>query len=206
MRKYFDGIVLHKLRTRAVVAVTAVGLALGLAASASAATPTTPTSYIPGDCGGKQIVNITYGLYNDTDSGFYGNWATDSLNRHVKVFDLGNGMYCATVNDTGSFATTGPNSPESGVPLAAGISGVINGGYVTNDFTATPSSSPAYKTNGNLGSFDQSTGNYPSFLSYFNNPGLVNWTQPTWGWTYHTAQNGDWVNASSGSYGDISGS
>ena len=178
------------------------GIAAGFVGIASAAAPATPTSYTPKDCGGKQVVSVTYQLYNDTDSGFFGNWATDSLNRSLKVFDQGSGMYCATVNDTGSFVTTGPNSPQNGAPLAAGISGVINGGYVTNSFSAVLSTAPDYVTHGNLGAFDANAA-HPSFLSYFDNPGAISWNQPTWGWRYHTAQNGDWVNASSGSSGDI---
>ena len=114
-------------------------------------------------------------------------------------------VFCALVNDTGSFVTTGPSSPQNGVALSAGITGVINGGYVTSNFTGTfdPSGSGLYATHGNLGSFD-ATGAHPSFLSYFISPG--SWDQPSWGWTYHTAQNGDWVNASTGSFGDITGS
>ena len=54
------------------------------------------------------------------------------------------------------------------MPLSAGIKGVINGGYVTNNFTATfdPTGS-AYATHGHLGSFDANLA-HPSFLSYFS--------------------------------------
>ena len=41
------------------------------------------------------------------------------------------------------------------------------------------------------------------FLSYFGSTGSRD--QPAWGWTYHTAKNGDWVNASTGNSGDITG-
>lgn len=204
---YRDRIIysLQKAKTKVLILLSVSGLALAAVGTASAAAPTTPTSYTPKDCGGKQVVNVTYKLNNDADSGTQSpQWATDSLNRSLKVFDLGGGTYCATVNDTGSFVTTGPVSPQDGVPLASGINGVINGGYVTNDFAATLSSSPAYKTHGNLGTFD-TTADHPSFLSYFDNPGSISWTQPTWGWTYHTAKNGDWTNASSGNLGDIAG-
>src|SRR4051812_23890419 len=55
-------------------------------------------SYTPGTCGGKQIVNVTYTLTNDYDSGFVstngGNWANDTVTRSLKVFDLGGGNYC----------------------------------------------------------------------------------------------------------------
>lgn len=202
---------IEKVKTKFLITLSAAGLLIGssgialAAIGGASAAAMTPHDYSPNGCGGNQIVNVTYKLYNDTDSGFYGNWANDSLSRSLKVFSEGNGTYCATVNDTGSFVTTGPNSPQNGVPLAAGIEGVINGGYVTNDFSATLSSNPAYKTHGNLGTFDSNL-DHPSFLSYFNNPGSINWTQPVWGWTYHTAKNGDWTNASSGNSGDIYGS
>jgi hypothetical protein len=158
-------------------------------------------TYNPPQCGGKMVVNVTFQLFNDPDSGFFGDWAVDSLNRQLKVFDLGDGTFCATVNDSGSFVTTGPNSPQLGAPLSAGITGVINGGYVTNVFGGTLDSLPAYATRGNLGSFD-ATGPRPSFLSYFSS-NTWDGGLPVWGWTYHTAQNGNWVNASTGSFGDI---
>jgi hypothetical protein len=177
-----------------------------LSMSAVTATTALASNNNPPQCGGgKMIVNVTYGLYNDADSGFFGNWATDSLNRHLQIFDVGGGSFCALVNDTGSFVTTGPLSPENGVALSPGITGVINGGYVTSHFTGTfdPSGSGLYATHGNLGSFDATLA-HPSFLSYFSTNGA--WTQPSWGWTYHTAQNGDWVNALTSSFGDITGS
>lgn len=171
-------------------------------------------SNTPVACGsGKQIVNVNYTLINDYDSGFAGNaWANDTINRHLKVFDLGGGNYCATVNDTGSFVTFAGPSPMNLGTVSAGIKGVINGGYTTTVFSGTLNPSPAYKTNGNLGTFDlQCTdaytcpGAHPSFYSYFSSPAPDTVGLGTWGWTYHTAQNGNWTNASSGSFGDISG-
>ncbi len=179
-----------------------LGAAFALALSVVAIGTASADNYGPGSCGGKQVVNVTYSLYNDADSGFYGDWAVDTLNRHLQVYNVGNGTYCATVNDTGSFVTTGPLSPQNGAPLSAGIKGVINGGYVTNQIVGTFAVG-AYKTNGNLGSFD-ANGNHPSWASYFSP--LVSANEfAQWGWTYHTAKNGDWVNADSGSSGDITG-
>lgn len=176
-----------------------------LLATAVTATTALASNNNPPQCGGKMIVNVTYGLYNDADSGFFGNWATDSLKRHLQIFDVGGGSYCALVNDTGSFVTTGPLSPQDGLALSAGITGVINGGYVSTNFTGTfDPSFGGYATHGNLGSFD-ATGAHPSFLSYFSAQ-TWDFNFASWGWAYHTAQNGDWVNASTGSFGDITGS
>jgi hypothetical protein len=159
-------------------------------------------NYGPSVCGGKQVVNVTYTLTNDADGGFYGDWATDTLSRSLKVFAVGDGTYCATVNDTGSFVTTGPLSPQNGASLSAGIKGTVNGGYYTNQIVGTFGGSP-YKTNGNLGTFD-ANGPHPSWASYFS-PLTSSNQFVDWGWTYHTAKNGDWTNAASGSSGDISG-
>jgi len=168
-----------------------------------ATTAGTAANNKPACGGGKMIVNVTYSLYNDADSGFFGDWAVDNLNRHLQVYDQGAGTFCAVVNDTGQFVTTGPLSPQNGVPLAAGIKGVINGGYTTTMFTGTLNPSPAYATKGNLGTFD-ANGPHPSYASYFSS--TAGDDLAVWGWTYHTAKNGDWTNASSGSSGDISGS
>ena len=168
-------------------------------------------TYTPPQCGGTMIANVTYTLTNDYDSGVAGNaWANDTVNRHLQVFDRGDGTFCAAINDTGSFVTFAGLSPQNTGHVSAGISGRINGGYITNNFTGALDPSPAYATHGNLGSFDlqcdaffNCNGPHPSFLSYFSSTG--SWTQPAWGWTYHTAKNGDWVNASTGNSGDITG-
>ena len=156
----------------------------------------------------KQIVDVTYKLTNDADSGFAGNnWANDSLNRHLRIWSLDGGLFCAQVADTGSFVTVAGDSPSSFSTVSAGITGNITGGYVTNDFIATLNPTPGYATHGNLGSFD-ANGLHPSFLSYFNNPGSISWSQPGWGWIYKADGNGTWLNQLGGqpqSSGDISG-
>src|SRR5581483_10280267 len=136
-------------------------------------------------------------------------WANDTINRHLKVFDLGGGNFCAAVNDTGQFSTFAGASPSGTSTVSAGIKGEINGGYVTTVFSGTVNSSPTYKTNGSLGNFDlmctdayTCPGAHPTASSY-----VSGWdgSLASWGWTYHTAQNGNWVNADSGNTGDISG-
>ncbi len=191
----------------------ALGAFIVLALSAvviGAASASNGGTYTPPQCGGTMIVNVTYTLTNDFDSGVAGNaWANDTVKRHLQVFDLGDGTFCAAVNDTGSFVTFAGTSPAGTGTVSAGISGVLNGGYITNDFTGTLVTDPAYATHGNLGSFNlqcdssfNCPGDHPSFLSYVS---TGDWTQPAWGWTYHTAQNGNWVNSSGGNSGDITG-
>jgi len=164
-----------------------------------------------GAFGDKLVVNVTYSLTNDFDSGVHGNaWANDTIGRHVQVWQSGSTTFCAVINDNGSFVTFAGDSPGGTGTVSAGIKGQINGGYVTTMFTGTLDPSPTYKTHGNLGTFDlQCTdaytcpGAHPSFLSYFT--GSPAWDYVNWGWTYHTAKNGNWTNASTGNVGDITG-
>jgi hypothetical protein len=187
-------------------------LAAAVAATTALAGNSGPPPAKPSHCDkGKQIVSVNYTLKNDYDSGVAGNaWANDTINRHLQIVDLGNGTYCALIDDNGSFVTFAGPSPAGTATVSAGIKGQIDGGYMTTDFTGTLNPSPAYKTHGNLGTFnlmctDANTcpGAHPSFLSYFN--GSPSWDYASWGWRYHTAKNGNWVNAMTGNTGDITG-
>lgn len=156
---------------------------------------------------GKPVVNVTYKVINDTDSGLFGNWATDNYNKKIQVWDQGNGTFCAIVKYQGQFVTTGPLSPQNGVPLSAGVKGAFEGGYqATFDGTFTPS----LKTNGNLPSVDYSLGGFDWVGAYFT--GNTTFDQPYWAWNYHAGNNGSWVNACTGpdaacpgNSGDITG-
>lgn len=178
--------------------LAALGLtvALQMPAFALGGTETNPTA-----CpGGKQVVNVTYTLTNDFDSAVGGsNWANDTLNRHLQIWQMGDGQYCAALSDNGSFVTLGTVDPGTGtLALDAGITGVINGGYNTGAYTSTFVTGD-YATKGNLGAYD-ANGSHPSILSY--TPGWP-FSQPYWGWEYRTAQNGTWINVSTGNSGDI---
>ncbi len=137
-------------------------------------------------------------------------WANDSIDRHLQVWQAGDGGYCAVVNDTGSFVTFTGAGPSGNGTVSAGIKGVIHGGYVTTVFAGTLSPTPGYATHGNLGTFDlecvsayECPGAHPSFLSYFESE--PSYDLAAWEWKYHTARNGDWVNAAGGNSGDITG-
>jgi hypothetical protein len=91
--------------------------------------------------------------------------------------------------------------------VAAGINGVMSGGYHTDTFVGELVSSPVYKTKGQLGTFDlmcdrnqNCSGAHPTIASFVTGWGGA---QPWWGWEYKTPQNGVWVNASTGNSGDI---
>lgn len=206
---------LKNVKTRTAVIITAVVMILGAGSGLSfllvGSANAVAQSNNPVSCGnGKLIVNVTYGLYNDYDSGVAGNaWANDTVNRHLQVFQLGTNNYCATVNDTGSFVTFNGVSPGGHAVVSSGVDGVINGGYTTTTFTGTQNTGVNYASMGNLGNFNlectdayNCPGEHPSFLNYVSP--TSGYDLATWGWTYHTAKNGNWVNSATGNIGDIS--
>jgi hypothetical protein len=162
-------------------------------------------------CGGMPIIDVTQTVLNDADSGFGGNaWAFDNYTRHIKVFQLSDGVFCATTHYEGSFTTNAGTSPSGSSTVTAGITGTILGGYRATSFSGTLLASSAYPSHGNIGSFD-----YMCDLAFIC-PGYVDWLTlyfsstsgfnlDWWGWIYHAGGNGTWVNASSGSTGDITG-
>ena len=143
--------------------------------------------------GSTLVVNVTYKVTNDEDSGNAGYWALDSYNKQLQVWQ--------------TFA--GALSPGSGVTQTRDASGLFEGGYVaTFEFSGTINPG-GYKANGNIGAFDlQGTktdvllGTYgagqtgpPEPVSvlglYF--PGYQPFDYINWGWTYHY-RNQSWNN------------
>jgi hypothetical protein len=148
---------------------------------------------------GRAIVNVHF-TYTSPDSGLGGNdWANDTINRQLQIWKTADGKYCASVSDQGSFVTVEGASPGTTGLVSAGITGKMKGGYTTTPLEGTFDSTQ-YPTRGNLGMFDHT--NRPSFMSYGLSGDLADW-----GWSYQTASNGSWVNASipPGNSGDITG-
>jgi hypothetical protein len=160
--------------------------------------------------GHHMVLNVVFQVTNDADSGVAGNyWALDSYTKHVQVWDMGGGGFCAQVKYNGSFVTVAGISPGNTGLVTAGITGTMEGGY---NATFTGSFTPGTKrTKGNIGSKDNActiTGGVPSCgdiyswaSEYF--PNMDNFNQNYWGWTYDAGDNGTWVNASAGNSGDI---
>ena len=153
----------------------------------------------------KLVMNITYKVLNNPDSGVAGNyWALDEMNRHVQVWQTGPTSYRAVVSDEGKFTTfVGTTSPGGTGTIASEVTGTLHGGYdATFDAPAVVDAK-----NGNLGTIDyegDSSGNTPGYVSWLDTyfPGYSAFTQDPWGWTYHY-QNQVWVNSSAGNSGDI---
>jgi hypothetical protein len=164
--------------------------------------------------GSHTIVDVHYTLINDYDSGFAGNaWANDTIKRHLQIWQGSNGSFCARVDDDGKFVTFAGPSPSGQSTVSAGVKGEIEGGYVTTFFTGTLNPNPAYRTHGDLGTFDlmctdayTCPGAHPSYLSYFST--TTGDDLAHWGWIYHAGNHGTWLNqddVSSADGGDITG-
>jgi hypothetical protein len=161
----------------------------------------------------KLVLNIVFQVSNDADSGVGGHyWAIDSYMKHVQVWDMGDGFFCAQVKYNGSFVTVDGKSPSGVGHVDAGVTGTMEGGYNATFFgTWAPGTK---RTKGNIGSQNYAciitagvpSCNYPTTSwvdDYFDS--VTGFTQNFWGWTYRAGDNGTWVNSSTGNTGDITG-
>ena len=158
--------------------------------------------------------NATTILKNRPDSGNYSpQWATDQIQRTTRVTSDGGSTWTVTITDEGSFATIpGGISPNDlGVTLTSsvkmGSSATIAG---SDTFTVVATSEPDLSAvNGKTftGS-SPATSSWPELI--FGAGNVISSVQDPWGWTYRLkcpfqAAVQTWVDASTGSTGNISG-
>jgi hypothetical protein len=201
-----------------VAATAGLVAAMLLPAMASAAPPPVGHnwgSYVnAASCaGGTPVLNITFTVTNDADSGLGGDWwALDNYQKLVQVWQGSDGSYCAVVHYAGQFTTlAGQESPGTTVSsLAGGFTGTMAGGYTATFGGYTLNPNPGYPTSGYIGSFDLQggvKGNGASFdwvSTYFEATGnSPSFAQPTWGWVYRGGTCGTWYNTYLGTSGDI---
>lgn len=152
---------------------------------------------------GKPILNITYKVINDTDSGIKGNWATDSYNRQVQVWKLLNGNFCVVGRYEGKFnAWPNVSSPNGTTVLSGSEVGTMQGGRIGH-FSGTLKSDPDYPRFGNIGTFNFTSDPSFSWLNTYFDGASSNYYDSWWGWIYHGGQNGTWINSFDGNFGDI---
>jgi hypothetical protein len=84
-------------------------------------------------CGsGKLVLNVTYRVQNDVDTGVKGNnWAFDSYTRSVRVWRKAPGRFCSASKYNGAFTTIAGWSPGGKTQLPAGVRGTFKGSSVT---------------------------------------------------------------------------
>src|SRR4029079_5117076 len=100
----------------------------------------------------KNVVNVSFRMINDYDSGVQGNaWANDTVHREIRIWQVGPGILCGTVTDTAKFSTFAGASPNGTGTVTANLPGDIRGGYITGPFAGTLNPSPAYQKQGNIG-------------------------------------------------------
>ena len=134
---------------------TMAALLLGMAAIPAFATTTDSAtgSFVSAPkvpAGAIQVINITYDVTNDEDSGMVGYWALDNYNRVFQVWQLPDGTFYALGNYNGKWQTfAGARSPGVGVVQGSDATGTMHGGW-TGTFNAASCTS----TFGNVGSFD----------------------------------------------------
>ncbi|MBZ0280929.1 MAG: hypothetical protein K8L97_09315 [Anaerolineae bacterium] len=158
---------------------------------------------------GSPVINVTYRVINDADSGEAGNyWAFDRLNRHLQVWLQQDESYCVLVQMEGRFdAVAGQRSPGNTGFLTGSEDGSVEGGYRAIIHGALLSN-PTWPTRGNLGTLD-----YQCDLSG-NCPGAVSWPAQYfaagysfdyawWGWIYRGEEDATWINSSDGNSGDV---
>jgi hypothetical protein len=168
-------------------------LALVLASAARGAPA--PTNL---GCGsGKLVLNVTYRVQNDVDTGVKGNnWAFDTYTRAVRVWRKAPGRFCSASTYNGEFTTIAGWSPGGKTQLPAGIRGTFRGSSVTRFRGAlAPRGAPL---RGFLGVKDfactsadqkgQCGGTWDWLRTYFN--GLAGFRYTKYTFTYHATENG----------------
>ena len=165
-----------------------------------------PCAVVPS--GTTLAVDATFAVASDPDSGNVGDWATDTFNRHVQIWQEQDGTYCAKADDSGTFTTYGAPtgiSPDSGASLPEVVTGSFTGGtYGTvTGGTFADSGTPASLDCAGADSATCSSGTISYWVQhYFGASATYNFGDG-WSWTYDGGANGTWVDAASGTSGDI---
>lgn len=200
------------MRKRIILTVAVVGM-LALALPASAGNQLSwaqETNRNACEATGAPIVSVTQHVTGDIDSGFNGGWAVDTYTRTIKLWEVEEGTYCAVVRYSGTFdAIPGKTSPGEGPSeeLDGDENGNMQGGYraiIEGQLIADPE----LPTKGTLGHFDYQctdVGVCPDAINWVDQyfDGGYTFEYQFWGWIYRAGRHGIWVNASTGSSGNI---
>ncbi len=169
--------------------------------------------------GSVLVLNVTYKVINDEDSGNVGYWALDNYKKHLQVWKVPDGTFYAVARYVGKWRTFETAlSPGTGTPEEKDASGTFQGGYIAT-FTFTGTFNPDnLKKKGKIGTFDYGGSKADVLLGTYGNgqtgapepfdvlsryfPGYADFTYLNWGWTYHYKSQ-TWNNFEYGTTGDI---
>jgi hypothetical protein len=178
-------------------------------------------------CGaGTLVVNVKYVVQNDLDTSVpiadvQYDWAVDTYNRRVLVYQTGANTFCAVTTSRGTFTTLAGHSPGGTGMIPAGITGKFRGGYTSNQFHGTLLATPLSPTTGDLGtknfacvaSADHNDatktcpGTFDWFSQYFTADSGADWALAKYAFIYHAKKHGTWTDIMSGgtirTHGDI---
>jgi len=172
-------------------------LSLVLASAAQAGAPPASASKNLGCGAGNLVLNVSYRVLNDVDTGVKGNnWAFDTYTRTVHVWRKGAGRFCSASNYNGEFTTIPGPSPGGKWQLPAGIRGTFKGSSVTTFRGAfTPKGEAVH---GSLGVKDfgctsdaqkgQCNGTWDWLREYFT--GIAGFRYARYAFSYHASENG----------------
>ena len=166
------------------------------------------------------LVNVTYQVLNDPDSGNGANWALENFTRNLVIYNTStpNTYFVVATDYNGTWQTyENLKSPEENVNETSNLSGSMVGyfeGTLTTTKPLATIASPGIMDmqgyyDGN--SINNVNSSYTSWINYFF-PGTVasggSWSsvfnEPAWSWTYISSiNNSTWVNAVGGDKGDI---
>lgn len=205
-----------------VIVALVITAIIGSVAPSMAAPANTPAgSFVnSGDVptGSKLVVDVTYKVINDEDSGNVGYWALEDYNRQLQVWQVPDGSFYAVGKYNGKWQTFEKAlSPGTGAVQSKDASGTMQGGYVAT-FTGTLNLDPALQLKGNIGTFDfggtkadvllgtygagQTGPTTPTSVLSIYFPGYSGFTYGNWGWTYNYKSQ-SWDNFASAITGDI---
>jgi len=171
---------------------------------------------IPGPPG-TLVLDISYYVTNDEDSGIFGYWGLDSYTKSLQVWETSPGNFYAEAQYIGTWRTfRGALSPGLGMTQEKDASGNLIGGY-TATFTGTFSPG-SQKVKGYIGVYNYGGTKADVLLGKYSNgqvgptnpfavltayfPGYANFAQPSWGWTY-SYRDQLWMNFVSANIGDV---
>ena len=163
--------------------------------------------------GSTMVLQVTYKVINDEDSGNSGYWAMDNYTKSVQVWESPGGTYYVIGLYSGTWTTyAGALSPKNGAPESMTASGTFHGGYIAtfsaNGVTGSSGHLGIKNYNGTvgdikLGTYSNQVGPasvYDFLTALFNNPS--GFTYINWGWTYQYHSQ-TWNDFLSGESGDI---